>query len=110
MAKAKLKIEVREEGKNPRQLRASGNLPGSLYGKNIDAKNLSCPVSKTVVTNKFLALSDGPWQIIKIVIPRVNPKAPTVTPKKANIFPINFTTFITIPTTLIPCRYHTIYK
>ncbi len=40
MANAKLKIELREEGKNPRQIRANGFLPGSVYGKGMEAKNI----------------------------------------------------------------------
>ncbi len=61
MAKAKLKIEAREETKNPRQLRATGNLPGSLYGKNMDAKNIQ------INTHEFeLAYrnnKDGEWEL-----------------------------------------------
>ncbi len=30
----------REEGKNPRQIRQAGFLPGSVYGKGMEAKNI----------------------------------------------------------------------
>ncbi len=40
MENTKLKVELREEGKNPRQLRSAGILPASLYGKGFDAKNI----------------------------------------------------------------------
>ncbi|GBF23658.1 hypothetical protein tpqmel_1062, partial [Candidatus Gastranaerophilus sp. (ex Termes propinquus)] len=33
----KVEAKMREEGKNPRQLRASGSLPATLYGKNIES-------------------------------------------------------------------------
>ena len=37
MANAKLTITAREEGKNPRQIRTAGFIPGSLYGKGMEA-------------------------------------------------------------------------
>ena len=40
MANAKLTITAREEGKNPRQIRSLGFLPGSIYGKGMEAKNI----------------------------------------------------------------------
>ena len=40
MANAKLKIDNREADKNPRQIRANGFLPGSIYGKGIEAKSI----------------------------------------------------------------------
>lgn len=61
MAKAKLKIENRAEGKNPRQIRAEGFLPGSIYGKGMDAKNIQ------INTHEFeLAYRDnkeGEWEL-----------------------------------------------
>lgn len=39
MANAQITITAREEGLNPRQIRNAGFLPGSLYGKGIEAKN-----------------------------------------------------------------------
>ena len=36
---AKLKIEERSEGKNPRQIRSMGFIPVSIYGKGIEPKS-----------------------------------------------------------------------
>jgi len=36
---SKLKIEVRTEGQNPRQIRSAGFIPVSVYGKGIEAKS-----------------------------------------------------------------------
>ena len=36
---AKLKVEERIEGQNPRQIRSAGFIPVSIYGKGIDAKS-----------------------------------------------------------------------
>ena len=61
MANAKLKIENRMDDKNPRQIRALGFLPGSIYGKGMDAKNIQ------VNTHEFeLAYRDnkeGNWDL-----------------------------------------------
>lgn len=40
MANPKIKINARENDKNPRQIRSAGSLPGSLYGKGIEAKSI----------------------------------------------------------------------
>lgn len=40
MAQAKLKIENRTADKNPRQIRAMGFVPASIYGKGMEAKNV----------------------------------------------------------------------
>lgn len=40
MANAAIKVTNREEGKNPRQIRSAGFLPGSIYGKGIEPKNI----------------------------------------------------------------------
>ncbi len=40
MANAKIKISDRDETKNPRQIRAQGFIPGSIYGKDVEAKNI----------------------------------------------------------------------
>ena len=40
MANAKLTILERETDKNPRQIRQAGFLPGSIYGKGIEAKSI----------------------------------------------------------------------
>ena len=61
MAKAKLKINAREENKNPRQLRAAGNLPGSLYGKNMDAKNIQINTHEFEMA--YRNNKDGEWEL-----------------------------------------------
>lgn len=40
MANATLKVENRTANKNPRQIRAMGFIPGSIYGKGMEAKNI----------------------------------------------------------------------
>ena len=40
MSNVKLTVANREENKNPRQIRTEGFLPGSIYGKGIEAKNI----------------------------------------------------------------------
>ena len=61
MANAALKIENRTDGKNPRQIREMGFLPGSIYGKGMDAKNIQ------INTHEFeLAYRDnkeGNWDL-----------------------------------------------
>jgi len=41
MANTKIHAAKREEGKNPRQIRQEGFLPGSLYAKGREAENIS---------------------------------------------------------------------
>ena len=36
----KLAANVREEDKNPRQLRSEGNLPATIYGKGMESKSI----------------------------------------------------------------------
>ena len=36
----KLAANVREEDKNPRQLRSEGNLPATIYGKSMESKSI----------------------------------------------------------------------
>ncbi len=61
MANAKLKIENREEGKNPRQLRSAGILPGSLYGKGIEAKNIQIDAHEFEMAYKNN--KEGEWEL-----------------------------------------------
>ena len=61
MAKTKLKIENREEGKNPRQLRSIGKLPASLYGKGIEAKNIQ--VNAHEFEMAYRNNKDGEWEL-----------------------------------------------
>lgn len=61
MANAKLTIQNREEDKNPRQIRSAGFLPGSIYGKGMEAKNIQ------INTHEFeLAYrnnKEGAWEL-----------------------------------------------
>lgn len=61
MANAKLKIENREEGKNPRQIRQAGFLPGSIYGKNIEAKNIQ--VNSHEFELVYRNNKEGEWEL-----------------------------------------------
>ena len=61
MANAKLTIIEREEGKNPRQIRANGFLPGSLYGKGIEAKNIQINTHDFEMAYKNN--KDGEWEL-----------------------------------------------
>ena len=61
MANAKITITEREADKNPRQIRSAGFLPGSLYGKGIEAKSFQ------VNTHDFEMLyknnQDATWEL-----------------------------------------------
>ena len=58
---AKLKIEERKEGQNPRQIRSAGFIPVSVYGKGIEAK------SGQVDTHEFEMAyknnKEGEWEL-----------------------------------------------
>ena len=40
MANAKLNATEREQDKNPRQIRANGFIPATVYGKGMESKNI----------------------------------------------------------------------
>ena len=61
MANAKIKISLREEGKNPRQLRAQGILPGSLYGKGIEAKSIQLDAHEFEM--QYKNNQEGTWEL-----------------------------------------------
>lgn len=61
MANAKLTILAREEDKNPRQLRQAGILPGSLYGKGIEAKNIQVNTHEFAMAYKNN--QEGTWEL-----------------------------------------------
>ena len=61
MAKAKLQITAREEGKNPRQIRATGFLPASVYGKGIEAKTVQ--VNTHDFEMAYKNNKDGEWEL-----------------------------------------------
>ena len=61
MSSKTLEIQAREEGKNPRQIRAAGFIPGSVYKKGAEAKNIQ------VNTHEFKMMyknnKDGEWTL-----------------------------------------------
>ena len=61
MANAKLTITAREEGKNPRQIRSAGFLPGSLYGKGIEAKTIQ--VNTHDFQMAYKNNQEGTWEL-----------------------------------------------
>ena len=61
MANAKLKIEDRMADKNPRQIREMGLLPGSLYGKGMDAKNIQLNTHEFEMA--YRNNKDGNWDL-----------------------------------------------
>ena len=61
MANAKLKIELREEGKNPRQIRSAGFLPGSIYGKGIEAQSIQLNTHEFEMAYKNN--KDAQWEV-----------------------------------------------
>jgi len=61
MANATIKAQVRDSEKNPRQLRSAGILPGSLYGKGIDAKNIQIDNHEFELLYK--ANKDAVWEL-----------------------------------------------
>ena len=62
MANAKLTITAREEGKNPRQIRQAGFLPGSLYGKGIEAKSIQINTHEFEMAYKNN--QEGTWELV----------------------------------------------
>ena len=62
MANAKLTITAREEGKNPRQIRSAGFLPGSLYGKGIEAKSIQMNTHDFEMAYKNN--QEGTWELV----------------------------------------------
>ena len=61
MANVAMKIENRDENKNPRQLRAAGFLPGSLYGKGIEAKTIQLDMHDFEM--QYKNNQDGTWEL-----------------------------------------------
>ena len=62
MANAKLQIENRETDKNPRQIRANGFLPGSIYGKGIEAKSIQINTHDFEMAYKNN--KEGSWELV----------------------------------------------
>ncbi len=61
MANAKLTITAREEGKNPRQIRSAGFLPGSIYGKGMEAKSIQVNTHEFEMAYKNN--QEGTWEL-----------------------------------------------
>ena len=61
MANAKLTISNREADKNPRQIRANGFLPGSIYGKGIEA--ISIQVNTHDFEMAYKNNQEGTWEL-----------------------------------------------
>ena len=61
MANAKLKIEERTQDRNPRQIRSAGFLPGSIYGKGIEPKNIQVNTHEFEMAYKNN--KDGEWEL-----------------------------------------------
>lgn len=58
---AKLNVLERDADKNPRQIRQAGFIPGSIYGKNREAKNIQINTHEFELayrTNK-----EGEWEL-----------------------------------------------
>ena len=61
MANAKLTITAREADKNPRQIRSTGFLPGSIYGKGIEAKSIQ--VNTHDFEMAYKNNQEGTWEL-----------------------------------------------
>jgi ribosomal protein L25 (general stress protein Ctc) len=61
MANAKLTLIERETDKNPRQIRTAGFLPGSLYGKGIEAKSFQ--VNTHDFEMAYKNNQEGTWEL-----------------------------------------------
>ncbi len=61
MSNVKIKINEREANKNPRQIRQSGFLPGSIYGKNMDAKSFQIDAHEFEMAYK--GNKDATWEL-----------------------------------------------
>ena len=61
MANAKLTITAREADKNPRQIRSAGFLPGSIYGKGVEAKSIQ--VNTHDFEMAYKNNQEGTWEL-----------------------------------------------
>ena len=62
MANAKLTILERETDKNPRQIRSAGFLPGSIYGKGMEAKSIQINTHDFEMAYKNN--QEGTWELV----------------------------------------------
>ncbi len=58
---AKLNIQEREEGKNPRQIRSMGFIPVSIYGKGMDSKNMQVNAHEFELA--YRSNKEGNWEL-----------------------------------------------
>ena len=58
---AKLNIQERTEGQNPRQIRSAGSIPVSIYGKGIEAK--SGQVNAHEFEMAYRNNKEGQWEL-----------------------------------------------
>lgn len=71
MANTTITVVEREQDKNPRQLRAAGQLPASIYGKGIEAKNIQIDTHEFELAYK--ANKEGNWEL-KLGKEKINAK------------------------------------
>ena len=62
MANATLTILERETDKNPRQIRSTGFLPGSIYGKGMEAKSIQINTHDFEMAYKNN--QEGTWELV----------------------------------------------
>ena len=57
-----VKIEAREQGKNPRQLREEGFLPATIYAKG--QESVSVQMNKRDFINVYKKVKDGTYELV----------------------------------------------
>ncbi|MDD3593079.1 MAG: hypothetical protein PHX18_00455 [Candidatus Gastranaerophilales bacterium] len=62
MSNIVLEIEKRDETKNPRQIRAEGNLPATIYGK--DKASVSVQLNKRDFVNTYKNNKDATFELV----------------------------------------------
>lgn len=61
MSTITFEIEKRDEAKNPRQLRAEGNLPGTIYGK--DKQSVSVQFNRREFINVYKNNKEATYEL-----------------------------------------------
>jgi len=61
MSNATLNATMREENKNPRQIRSMGFIPASIYGKGIEPKNIQINAHEFELA--YRANKEGNWEL-----------------------------------------------
>ncbi len=57
-----VKIEAREQGKNPRQLREEGLLPATIYSKG--KESVSVQMNRRDFVNTYKKVKDGTYELV----------------------------------------------